>query len=122
MRWRAPLAFWGVGAGAAVGLFLSDVPIFQRDVLKKIPVVSLFGSALLSVGREDSGRKLVIGSWYAGRGVRWGELERRVCGICAWDVVRCLRIEDRQAGRWAQSEHTGVISDEPRPMHWKRRA
>lgn len=39
-RWRPTLAIWGVGAGVAVALFMSDVPLFQKDVLKKIPVVS----------------------------------------------------------------------------------
>ncbi|OCF38021.1 ubiquinol-cytochrome c reductase subunit 10 [Kwoniella heveanensis BCC8398] len=40
MGWRTPLVFWGVAAGAAVSLFLSDVPLFKKDVLIKIPVVS----------------------------------------------------------------------------------
>ncbi|KAL1413294.1 hypothetical protein Q8F55_001050 [Vanrija albida] len=31
---------WGVGAGAAVALFMGSVPIFQKDVLRKIPVVA----------------------------------------------------------------------------------
>ncbi|GMK59185.1 hypothetical protein CspeluHIS016_0702000 [Cutaneotrichosporon spelunceum] len=33
------LVIWGAGAGIAVALFMSSVPIFQRDVLDKIPVV-----------------------------------------------------------------------------------
>lgn len=34
-------AVWGVGAGAAVAYLMSDVPVFQKDVLLKIPVVRL---------------------------------------------------------------------------------
>jgi hypothetical protein len=40
-KWRTPAMIWGVAAGGAVSLFMSDVPIFQRDVLRHIPVVSL---------------------------------------------------------------------------------
>ncbi|WVR00089.1 hypothetical protein IAU59_007231 [Kwoniella sp. CBS 9459] len=40
MGWRTPLIFWGVAGGAAVSLFLSDVPLFKKDVLIKIPVVA----------------------------------------------------------------------------------
>lgn len=40
IRWRGPLALWGAGVGVAVALFLSDVPLFQKDVLRKIPAVS----------------------------------------------------------------------------------
>jgi hypothetical protein len=40
MRWRGPLLLWGGGIGIAVSLFLSDVPLFQKDVLRKIPAVS----------------------------------------------------------------------------------
>lgn len=36
-----PPAVWGVGAGAAVAYLMSDVPVFQKDVLLKIPVVRL---------------------------------------------------------------------------------
>jgi hypothetical protein len=32
---------WGGGIGIAVSLFLSDVPLFQKDVLRKIPAVSV---------------------------------------------------------------------------------
>ncbi|WVR07564.1 hypothetical protein IAU60_004606 [Kwoniella sp. DSM 27419] len=39
MQWRSPLMIWGVAAGAAVSLFLSDVPLFKKDVLIKVPVV-----------------------------------------------------------------------------------
>ncbi|RSH82540.1 uncharacterized protein EHS24_007520 [Apiotrichum porosum] len=31
------LMFWGAGAGVAVSLFMSPVPIFQRDVLHRFP-------------------------------------------------------------------------------------
>lgn len=34
------LAVWGIGIGGAVTLFMSPIPVFQRDILKKIPVVS----------------------------------------------------------------------------------
>lgn len=33
---------WGVGAGGAVTLFLSGVPLFQADVLKKLPLISTY--------------------------------------------------------------------------------
>ncbi|KAK4689138.1 hypothetical protein P7C73_g951, partial [Tremellales sp. Uapishka_1] len=39
MAMRPTLAVWGIGAGVAVSLFMSSVPIFQTDVLKKIPAV-----------------------------------------------------------------------------------
>ena len=38
-RWIPSLAFWGVGAGGAATLFLSGVPLFQEDVLKKFPIL-----------------------------------------------------------------------------------
>lgn len=41
MGMRPALAVWGAGLGLAVTLFFSPVPVFQRDVLKKIPAVSL---------------------------------------------------------------------------------
>lgn len=34
------MMIWGAGAGLAVTLFMSSVPVFQKDVLKKIPAVS----------------------------------------------------------------------------------
>ncbi|WWD19733.1 hypothetical protein CI109_104197 [Kwoniella shandongensis] len=37
--WTPTLAVWGVTAGAAVSLFLSDVPLFRKDVLIKVPVL-----------------------------------------------------------------------------------
>ncbi|CEH15058.1 Cytochrome b-c1 complex subunit 10, fungi [Ceraceosorus bombacis] len=39
IKWVPSLALWGAGAGAAVTLFLSGVPLFQTDVLKKLPVL-----------------------------------------------------------------------------------
>jgi hypothetical protein len=36
------LGLWGIGAGAAVTLFMSDVPVFRKDVLLKIPFVGFF--------------------------------------------------------------------------------
>lgn len=39
LKWTKTLAFWGAGLGGAVTLFLSSVPIFQHDVLDKIPFV-----------------------------------------------------------------------------------
>ncbi|WWC91825.1 uncharacterized protein L201_006772 [Kwoniella dendrophila CBS 6074] len=33
------LVLWGGAAGFAVSLFLSDVPLFRKDVLIKVPVV-----------------------------------------------------------------------------------
>jgi hypothetical protein len=38
-RMGPSLALWGVGIGAAVTLFMSPTPIFQKDVLHKIPLV-----------------------------------------------------------------------------------
>jgi len=38
---RSSVIFWGAGAGFAVSLFLSSVPLFKKDVLQKIPVVRL---------------------------------------------------------------------------------
>jgi ubiquinol-cytochrome c reductase subunit 10 len=37
---RSSLIGWGVTAGVAVSLFMSPVPLFQKDVLQKIPFVS----------------------------------------------------------------------------------
>ena len=39
-RFRPTLAIWGVTLGLGVSLYLSDVPLFQKDVLRKVPVVS----------------------------------------------------------------------------------
>lgn len=36
-RWIPSLALWGGAAAGGVALFMSQVPIFQNDVLKKIP-------------------------------------------------------------------------------------
>jgi hypothetical protein len=33
---------WGAAAGGAVALFMSGVPIFQADVLKKIPFLDQY--------------------------------------------------------------------------------
>lgn len=41
-RWRPTLAIWGIGAAGAVSLLMSDVPLYQRDVLKKIPLVASY--------------------------------------------------------------------------------
>ncbi|KAK9896217.1 hypothetical protein P389DRAFT_196319 [Cystobasidium minutum MCA 4210] len=38
-RWLPILGVWGVGAGAAVLLFASDIPKFKSDILDRIPVV-----------------------------------------------------------------------------------
>lgn len=38
-QWTPSLALWGVGVGATVSLLLSNTPIFQNDVLKKIPLL-----------------------------------------------------------------------------------
>jgi hypothetical protein len=40
-RFRPTLAIWGITAGLGVSLYLSEVPLFQKDVLRKIPFVSL---------------------------------------------------------------------------------
>ncbi|PWN20628.1 hypothetical protein BCV69DRAFT_299109 [Microstroma glucosiphilum] len=42
MSWVPSLALWGGAAGGAVLLFMSKVPIFQHDVLDKIPFVKTF--------------------------------------------------------------------------------
>lgn len=39
-RFRPTLAIWGVTLGLGVSLYLSEVPLFQKDVLRKVPVVS----------------------------------------------------------------------------------
>ncbi|PWN93223.1 hypothetical protein FA10DRAFT_298633 [Acaromyces ingoldii] len=39
-KWLPTFAVWGVGLGGAVTLFMSQVPLFQNDVLKKIPIVA----------------------------------------------------------------------------------
>jgi hypothetical protein len=39
-RFRPTLAIWGITAGLGVSLYLSEVPLFQKDVLRKIPFVS----------------------------------------------------------------------------------
>jgi hypothetical protein len=39
-KWRTPAMIWGVAIGGALTLFMSDIPVFKRDVLRKIPVVS----------------------------------------------------------------------------------
>lgn len=41
-RWIPTLAMWGAAAGGAVALFMSGVPIFQTDVLKKIPFLDQY--------------------------------------------------------------------------------
>lgn len=54
-RWVPTLALWGAGAGGAVTLFLSSVPLFQNDVLKSIPVVSsYFQGKLCMVSCDDT--------------------------------------------------------------------
>ncbi|AFR94333.2 ubiquinol-cytochrome c reductase subunit 10 [Cryptococcus neoformans] len=40
--WGPSAAVWGVAAGAAVSFYLSEVPIFQKDVLIKVPVVGSY--------------------------------------------------------------------------------
>lgn len=42
VSWVPSLALWGGAAGGAVLLFMSKVPIFQHDVLDKIPFVKTF--------------------------------------------------------------------------------
>ena len=58
--WRPTLAIWGFAAAGAVSLFMSDVPLYQKDVLRKIPFVSAHRSraasrvcTLAGLGRED---------------------------------------------------------------------
>ncbi|KAG2199184.1 hypothetical protein INT46_011631 [Mucor plumbeus] len=46
------LATWGVGAGSAVLLLGSDVPLLKKDILSKIPVVGSYW-ALPSANNED---------------------------------------------------------------------
>ncbi|CEL55158.1 hypothetical protein RSOLAG1IB_01166 [Rhizoctonia solani AG-1 IB] len=38
--WAGTAGLWAAGAGAAVALFMSVTPIFKKDVLLKIPVLS----------------------------------------------------------------------------------
>jgi hypothetical protein len=42
VSWVPSLALWGGAAGGAVLLFMSKVPIFQHDVLDKIPFIKTF--------------------------------------------------------------------------------
>ncbi|EJT50566.1 hypothetical protein A1Q1_08268 [Trichosporon asahii var. asahii CBS 2479] len=37
---RSSLIGWSVTAGVAVSLFMSPVPLFQKDVLQKIPFLA----------------------------------------------------------------------------------
>ncbi|KAF8604616.1 hypothetical protein BDV93DRAFT_555474 [Ceratobasidium sp. AG-I] len=38
--WVRAVGVWGAGAGAAVSLLMSVTPIFKKDVLLKVPVLS----------------------------------------------------------------------------------
>ncbi|KAG8692281.1 hypothetical protein FRC12_020491 [Ceratobasidium sp. 428] len=38
--WIRSAGVWGAGAGAAVTLLMSVTPIFKKDVLLKVPVLS----------------------------------------------------------------------------------
>ncbi|WVN87526.1 uncharacterized protein L203_102709 [Cryptococcus depauperatus CBS 7841] len=40
--WAPTAAIWGVAAGAAVSFLLSDVPLFQKDVLIKVPMLGTY--------------------------------------------------------------------------------
>ncbi|KZO99441.1 hypothetical protein CALVIDRAFT_534433 [Calocera viscosa TUFC12733] len=40
--WVMPLALWGVAAGTFVSLLMSATPIFQHDVLFKVPGLKAF--------------------------------------------------------------------------------
>ncbi|EJT98453.1 hypothetical protein DACRYDRAFT_57596 [Dacryopinax primogenitus] len=42
MPWLAPLCLWGAAAGTFVTLLMSPVPLFQKDVLLKIPGIKDF--------------------------------------------------------------------------------
>lgn len=48
--------FWGAGAGVAVSLFMSPVPIFQRDVLHRFPFVSSDGNPLAAASVNTGGQ------------------------------------------------------------------
>lgn len=39
--WAPSLALWGVGTGLTLSYLLSNTPIFQHDVLIKLPIVCL---------------------------------------------------------------------------------
>ncbi|KAH8918205.1 hypothetical protein BT69DRAFT_1247910 [Atractiella rhizophila] len=39
IKWVPTLGIWGVGATAALFLFMSDIPVFKQDVLLKIPIL-----------------------------------------------------------------------------------
>ncbi|KAM0787141.1 hypothetical protein ACM66B_006392 [Microbotryomycetes sp. NB124-2] len=41
-RWAPTLGVWGIGLAGAGALFLSPIPVFQADVLKKIPGVASY--------------------------------------------------------------------------------
>ncbi|WVQ77486.1 hypothetical protein IAR50_007172 [Cryptococcus sp. DSM 104548] len=41
-KWGPSLVFWGAGAGTFVSLLLSEVPLFQKDILRKVPVVGQY--------------------------------------------------------------------------------
>ena len=43
-KWIPSLALWGGAGAGAVMLFMSSVPLFKKDVLIKLPVVSIFSS------------------------------------------------------------------------------
>nr|ODO04199.1 ubiquinol-cytochrome c reductase subunit 10 [Cryptococcus depauperatus CBS 7855] len=45
--WAPTAAIWGVAAGAAVSFLLSDVPLFQKDVLIKVPMLGTYFKGLL---------------------------------------------------------------------------
>ncbi|RUS19655.1 ubiquinol-cytochrome-c reductase complex subunit-domain-containing protein, partial [Endogone sp. FLAS-F59071] len=45
-------AVWGVAAGVGILFFANGVPIFQRDILQKIPVI---GSYWKKAGEGDAG-------------------------------------------------------------------
>ncbi|KAI9274642.1 cytochrome b-c1 complex subunit 10 [Phascolomyces articulosus] len=42
IRVAPTLAVWGAGAGTAVALFGSDVPLVKKDILSRVPIAGAY--------------------------------------------------------------------------------